>query len=1063
LASRPELATLAPEPRAELLLDLLLVTREPWERRALLACTQPDAGEAERLAFMSLLDGDATIHEFGRAATTLHFERVMTDARRVLYQERDPAVSNPALTTAGNQPPFGLLQVIAALPDEHARALTREMLGRRDPRLRALALAASATMDYFGTIGSPAAGQTSRTEVERLREVVLAGEPKHALLAVRSLMDIPGADNLAALRTRTDALIGAGIDDESTRGLAMDLAWALARMLDSKDAARLRKLASAVVLEPSDARPKRAKQIREVIEEAAKDHEAGRKLVGKRTASTSSERAQRWAREASPLPAPRSLAQLGQTPLAELTPGNEWTYVRVGNAGLFAASLEGLLRRLAPANPADAYLVRTLIYDMLLQGSFALLSEAGGLDLTQPIECVSPKGRAGFACSASVNDRAAVLSTLANRELGDDAGVSLPLSVATEVASLPMQLGLLPVSLHALVEAPEDDLEPDSSREITAERLRMVRTIAGHDVEYYATIEIRENRIVVDSEHYLFLDDRMFVFAGSDIAELLLREPAKGATTLAADPTFANAVAGWRDGVALQAVDFSEALGLPELALEVVFNNHGIEFSATAVGKPDATATSLDGLDALLPDQQVAAAALVLAPDALRDYFKTAELDRCAKPKSGDSKQACGLSPEDKLPPYLLAEAASAVLLGWYPEAGDALWQRWVLVMPLDGSLRKAMKAQGVPVPAAGALVEHEGLVWQQRSGALVVASTRALAEHSAARPEPTPSPDGARPFARFFLDGQRAATVLRSLAERYDRGRRSDYLRVIATMIGLVDHVELDGAWSGPSGRAGSLSASVALNLAESEEQLALINRWLASPEVGNASKLPRHLSRADTESSLGYRIKVNDAEQFARTAVPKRNPRIRVELLGPDELRMTVLPSRAVAANTRDPLTDQDRERKLASDRMVLSQDPKIRAIAKDLRVAGDDAATVAAVVRWVHAQIKYEITPTSVDAVSILERGKGDCTEYALLTVTILRAAGIPAELREGMSAGGDEMVAHAWVAWHNGARWREIDPTAGTTSVSSGHLELKIVDVLAMISLGKFEIVAIEPGG
>jgi transglutaminase-like putative cysteine protease len=126
----------------------------------------------------------------------------------------------------------------------------------------------------------------------------------------------------------------------------------------------------------------------------------------------------------------------------------------------------------------------------------------------------------------------------------------------------------------------------------------------------------------------------------------------------------------------------------------------------------------------------------------------------------------------------------------------------------------------------------------------------------------------------------------------------------------------------------------------------------------------------------------------------------------------------------------------------------------------VSGNDLATAEAVVAWVHQKVRYEITPNSLDAVEILERGEGDCTEYALLTVTLLRAAGIPAKLQEGMAASGDEMVAHAWVAWHDGTRWHEVDPTAGTASVGSGHLELEIVDVLAMISLGRFEVLSID---
>jgi hypothetical protein len=420
---------------------------------------------------------------------------------------------------------------------------------------------------------------------------------------------------------------------------------------------------------------------------------------------------------------------------------------------------------------------------------------------------------------------------------------------------------------------------------------------------------------------------------------------------------------------------------------------------------------------------------------------------------------ACGLAPTDRFPPVELAEAARAVLLGWYPDVGHTLWQSWVLLMPLDKQLTKAMKKAAVPTPEAKTVLEHAGLFWAVREGALIVASTQALAQATLDAP---PRPDGQIPqptFASINLDGQRAAAVVRQLVSG-ENDRRNDYLRMLATMIGLVDHVEMQGEWAKVNSEQGSVRASVVLNLAESEEELALIDRWLASPEVSNASKLPRRLARDETDRGLRYHIRVDDAEQFARTAVPQDNDRISIEVLGPDELRMTVLPSRAVPSSASRLLTTDERNRMLAPDQLARVSDPEIREIARTLRVSGDDLATAEAVVAWVHQKVRYEITPTSLDAVEILERGEGDCTEYALLTVTLLRAAGIPAKLQEGMAASGDEMVAHAWVAWHDGTRWREVDPTAGTASVGSGHLELEIVDVLAMISLGRFEVLSID---
>jgi hypothetical protein len=1061
-----EIAKLDPDARAELLLDLYLGTRTAAQRRALLACTRPDAPEAARLALVSLLDSDAHAFEFGRAAAKVHHERVLTDARRALYQDRQPAVSDPSLTISGEQPPFGLLQVIAALPDEQSRALTRELLSMRDARLRSLALAASSTMDYFGTPGSPIAGKP-RTDVQSLRDVVINGTPTDAVFALHSLMDIPGAENLAAIRSRADKLIRDGIDDEATRGLAGDLAWVLARTLDASERKRLEGLAKAVKMTPTDGRVDRAETTRDAIEAMLEHHTKGRTRAGKREPALDDELETRWVRSLRPRPAPRDKDSIAATPIAELTPGHEWSYVRVANAGLFATSLEGLLRRIAPANPADAYLVHALIHETLLQGSFSLLGESGGLDLTAPIECVSPKGSESFACSATVEDRDAVLTTLAARELGDDAGVAVPLSLATEFAGLPLTLGSLPVALHGLVESPADELEPSAAAKLTAERLRMTRTIAGHELEYYATIELHENRMVVDSEHYLFLGDRLLVFSGADMAEQLLRQPPAGVAVLAADPHFAEAKARWHDGVALQAIDFSEALGLPEVALEVAFDNDGIEFSAQARGDR-AKIGSFGDLVRILPTQPVAAAAVALEPDALREYFDDdadADLARCRAHGSGTEvvptgdQPRCGLAPTDRFPPVELAEAAPAVLLGWYPEVGHTLWQSWILVMPLDAKLGKAMKKAGVPTPEAKQVLAHAGLFWAVREGALIVASTQALAEASLDRPPRraghTPKPT----FANIELDGQRAAQVVRALVSE-ESSRRNDYLRMVATMIGLVDRVELRGDWTEAASGEASLRARLVLNLAESEEELALIDRWLASPEVGNASKLPRRLASNETDRGLRYRIRVDDAESFARTAIPRNNDRISVEVVGPNELRMTVLPSRAVPANASRVLTTDERTRMLAADQLARVEDPEIREIAKKLRVSGDDLATVEAVVAWVHQKVKYEITPTSLDAVEILDRGKGDCTEYALLTVTLLRAAGIPAKLQEGMAASGDEMVAHAWVAWHDGTRWHEVDPTAGTVGVGSGHLELEIVDVLAMISLGRFEVLAID---
>lgn len=140
--------------------------------------------------------------------------------------------------------------------------------------------------------------------------------------------------------------------------------------------------------------------------------------------------------------------------------------------------------------------------------------------------------------------------------------------------------------------------------------------------------------------------------------------------------------------------------------------------------------------------------------------------------------------------------------------------------------------------------------------------------------------------------------------------------------------------------------------------------------------------------------------------------------------------------------------------------SEDPRIAQLARRLAPPGTTPTAAAeAIGAWVHRRLTYEVTPRSLDGAQILEAGRGDCTEYARLTVTLLRAAGVPAEVRDGMAASGDELVAHAWVAYHDGTRWHEIDPTWGRSTVSAGHLEMSVLDALALVSLGKLKIVEI----
>ena len=105
-------------------------------------------------------------------------------------------------------------------------------------------------------------------------------------------------------------------------------------------------------------------------------------------------------------------------------------------------------------------------------------------------------------------------------------------------------------------------------------------------------------------------------------------------------------------------------------------------------------------------------------------------------------------------------------------------------------------------------------------------------------------------------------------------------------------------------------------------------------------------------------------------------------------------------------------------------------------------------------------YEITPSAIDDVTLLDRRHGDCTEYAQLTIALLRALDVPARPRNGLLASGRSLVAHAWVEFHDGQAWPELDTTMGRTSVDAAYVDASIVDLLPLLTDARLSVTAVE---
>lgn len=128
------------------------------------------------------------------------------------------------------------------------------------------------------------------------------------------------------------------------------------------------------------------------------------------------------------------------------------------------------------------------------------------------------------------------------------------------------------------------------------------------------------------------------------------------------------------------------------------------------------------------------------------------------------------------------------------------------------------------------------------------------------------------------------------------------------------------------------------------------------------------------------------------------------------------------------------------LAANGANNSDHPDLVRRAKELTAGASDRwAAVRAISAWVDTAVKDELSANSMTARGVLTRLEGDCTEHSLLTIALLRAAGIPAREITGVIY-VDELRAMGWHAWVEVwvGRWIPIDPTWGQAPASLGRV-------------------------
>lgn len=147
------------------------------------------------------------------------------------------------------------------------------------------------------------------------------------------------------------------------------------------------------------------------------------------------------------------------------------------------------------------------------------------------------------------------------------------------------------------------------------------------------------------------------------------------------------------------------------------------------------------------------------------------------------------------------------------------------------------------------------------------------------------------------------------------------------------------------------------------------------------------------------------------------------------------------------------------------IPSNTPRFTALAKKIVGNKADVQSAAfAIQKYVYDMMRPNAGIGVLrDAGEVLDTKEGVCRDYAVLTATLLRAAGIPARLASGLVTWDGTFYYHAWVEAWDGKRWIGVDSTTGDNQISASHVKLgegSVEDAFNFVFLDKAKIEVLD---
>jgi hypothetical protein len=363
------------------------------------------------------------------------------------------------------------------------------------------------------------------------------------------------------------------------------------------------------------------------------------------------------------------------------------------------------------------------------------------------------------------------------------------------------------------------------------------------------------------------------------------------------------------------------------------------------------------------------------------------------------------------------------------------------------------------PPPRHGRPAVHRGIHCARKGDILVFAAERSLLDQALAA-SPAAAARDPRLIATGSMDGRLVGESLGGLVPAVGSNERArNVLQLFAAIAAVAGQASFEVRLDPQTGET-TAEMHVVPDMTGEARDDAVIDQWLATTQLRNRLKLPRLVgATGDPVQNVTLTVKTSSDADLRRAF--ETTARQTIEPLGAGRARLKLRAGATLdAAAPASTLAVADRRRFLSSEGGGETPEQIRRAASEAIPSGSSPVQAVRHVVAWLRRTMTYELAPAVMSDVTVLERRRGDCTEFSQLAVALLRASGVPARKRSGFMAEGTGLVAHAWVEAHDGLGWRAFDPTNGRTSIDASYLEASVADVLSLLSLGQIAIEAVE---